>query len=696
MRRIMMVSMIGVLVLPWAVFGQTTLSVPALLQEAEHQARVLGNVDAALSYYQRVLDHEAATASQQAQARAEMTNLLVDLGRIEEARVHADWLAKYAPNTPEAAAARAKLAHLSARDPARLMPAETLVYLELVEPGRQLEQILELFQEAGMEDPLQEVLGDLRGDAVANGAEPRSPLGMVFNPALLGELKKIEGLAVGLTQIDDPQTTEDDPEFVSVLLPGQSQAIRGMLQMLLTMGSESVETVGDATVHRMQPKSKESMYAAITPEAILLGTPRALVMDTLDRLAGRTASGEGGAATLADQERFQRQAGARRQDSVILMYADIHGLLTRAKAMIPSHEMHELALLNELADIEAVDDLALRSRLIDGGVAFEMAVSFKAGHPNRMYHLMHTPSADRDLMAYVPADALFCGLMTVGDGESKYDALMAFAKKAVEIGRREAPHEDHEDPEAGVAELETALGIDLQDEVFANIRSFALAVTTPDDEALEFGLGEGDPESAYGLGSLLVLRVKDAEKFDMTLERIATGMAREHLGDVQAQAEITGIALGNASLKRYIIAGFPLVPVVLQQGETFVVTLYEPLAREVFRVAADEAESLASHAMVAETLSMIPPPANKLLVIRPDVAINSAIRMERMKAASIGDDALPLEPMGEVRPMAMYTLENGEGVTLRIEVRDAARLLAQLIEMHHAEHARDHADVAAP
>lgn len=682
MRHVRSIAIMWVLLIPITAWAQNSLSPQALLQEAEHQQQILGNADAALRNYEKVIDHSEATRDQMAQARLAMTDILVDLGRIDEARIHADWLTANMPDSPQANAALAKLAHLTQRDPAALMPANTLIYMELVQPGRQLEQILEMLQESGLDESLEALMNNMQRTGTRPGGPARpSPLRMILNPSLLSELKKIEGLAFGVTKLNDPATRIDDPEFVGILLPGQSQAVRGMVQMLLTMSSKSVETIGESTLHRLKGNGQHPIFAAITPDAILLGSPRESVTATVDRL-----NGEDSASSLADQQRFQRQAGARRQDSVILMYADVHKILSNAKDMMETHKAHELALLNELADIEAIDDLSLRSRLMDDGVAFEMAVTFKPDRPNTFYKLIHTPPADRALLNYIPADTLACVLMSLDDGAAKYDALMDFAEKAVEIARRTEPGKDHNDPAEGVTELESALGINLRDDLFANIVSIAAAVTAPGDEVLQLAAAGDDPDSAYALSSLLAIRVKSPDQFQKALTTMASAAARHHLKDPNAEAAITTDKVNDVPVSRYTIPGAEVTPVVARFDDIFVITLHEPFTREIVNNVHGKTQILSSTPRVAETLATLPDQANKLLIIRPEVVLEATQKIERLKTGAASTHTTPLEPDTSYHPMVGYTLENGESLTTRLEIRDAAALLAQLMKLHKANH----------
>ena len=53
---------------------------------------------------------------------------------------------------------------------------------------------------------------------------PGDIIGALLNPSMMAEFKKIRGFAVGVTSI-----TQNNPPMVSVLYPGKSDALRGLI-----------------------------------------------------------------------------------------------------------------------------------------------------------------------------------------------------------------------------------------------------------------------------------------------------------------------------------------------------------------------------------------------------------------------------------------------------------------------------------
>src|SRR5580704_1712 len=118
---------------------------------------------------------------------------------------------------------------IAAADLARLMPPDSIAYVEINRPGDQivrLAKMMGLVREAGAETP-----------ASANGKPaPGIPLGpgLVFpadfnvSPALAAELKKFRGAALSITGLDDRM--QKMPEGVLVIHPGDSDLIRGLLE----------------------------------------------------------------------------------------------------------------------------------------------------------------------------------------------------------------------------------------------------------------------------------------------------------------------------------------------------------------------------------------------------------------------------------------------------------------------------------
>jgi len=157
------------------------VSTPGLLREGQYQEQTLE--DAAMDLYREVLQREHATSDQKADARLHLARCLENLGRLDEAKAQLRELAEDFSKGEAATEASAKLSVLTAADPAKLMPANSIAYVEVLRPGEQMERLHQLFTAAGFEHPLQTLLQDVqagtstapaqRGATGDRGALPR-------------------------------------------------------------------------------------------------------------------------------------------------------------------------------------------------------------------------------------------------------------------------------------------------------------------------------------------------------------------------------------------------------------------------------------------------------------------------------------------------------------------------------------------
>ncbi len=152
-----------------------------------------------------------------------------------------------APLRQEAAARLAACREeLAASDLARLMPADTMVYAELVRPGDHFTQLLTLL---GLARP--------DGSPRATVGQPGTALpvpGLFFpddfsvSPALTSELKKLRGLAVGLTEIDPHRGPVNG---LLVLHPGDFNLLRGELETAVQL-LEPAEAIDGFRTYQVQ------------------------------------------------------------------------------------------------------------------------------------------------------------------------------------------------------------------------------------------------------------------------------------------------------------------------------------------------------------------------------------------------------------------------------------------------------------
>jgi hypothetical protein len=246
-------------------------------------------------------------------------------------------------------------AHIRAQaaDPAELLPAGTLAYLEFRRPGDVMAEIRTLLRNSYLEDPLRFV-----GLWHKAGIKPEEVLAFftALSPEVLGEIGDWQGAAVALTGF----TPRRDPVLAGVFLPGKSRmatlGIRTLLSMtevrpvvrvegadvyLIGPPREAVQdelaalrrpaaafaraVVGGPGAVRTDPwvrrhvlalaaapeapeeKPEYGFFCALTAGAVVFGTTPEAVENLLHRLHGKSA-----AAALAGVPAFRQAAPHRK------------------------------------------------------------------------------------------------------------------------------------------------------------------------------------------------------------------------------------------------------------------------------------------------------------------------------------------------------------------------------------------------
>lgn len=570
-------------------------------------------------------------------------------------------------------------------DLAAVFPPDTMIYGEVASPGEQLERLLKLLADGGIADPMQTIMQKLQPTSQPAAGAAQStmpmPLAMMLNPSLINEVKKIEGFAGGLTgfQVErGPNYSSTEGKFLAVLYPGQSDAIRGIAQMLLAMGTKATETYGSAMVSKLGdgPEAK-SPYAAMTRRAILVGMPKKMVTDAIDRLD------KPGSESLATQSRFRGVVGANRKDAALTVYCDVDALVQAATNAMSQRDRNEFAKVQQLLGLGAIDRACLRYFLTGDGVASELSASLKSGQTCSMFDLIHTPPADRSLLTFVPETAVgFCTL-SLGDGGEHYDRVLSFINTVCALDR---PHNATTAPSPGedIAKAEKELGVSIRNDLAANIASFAVAMLPPELTKLS-GAGakpEASEEAvkmACASGAFLVVKVKDAQQFDQTLAKLMDTLARKLAEGQDARAVATEEPLDGGVLRVYAVPRCPVVPVVAKLDRTYVFAIDKATVQAALAAHAGTKPNVTTGGPCQKTLASIPEKANKLVAIRPDLIVGSVLGVKSLLDRK--GPALSLPPM---QPITMYTVEDEKGMSVRGDIRDVPKMIAAAMQLHAA------------
>ncbi len=628
----------------------TTTSQPAedaLLWEGLHLEQTLRQPKAAIAAYERVLSSSAASRSARARALVRFGICLERMGRSEQARQKFERvLDSYADERPAVDQALRRLAAISAGDPAALMPPETLFYVEIVRPGLQAERVASTLQGVD-ESGLQRLLAKL-------GIErDLRAIRATFTEAMREDINRIDSVALGVIALES-LPGRIDARFLLALHPGKSLATRGVLALMAQSAGQADGAHGDAKLWALPDGSTGTFSFTNLRDRpgigglMLLGKDRDVVCRAIDRWRSGQATG-----TLSALPEFRRQASARRLDSAVLVYADVPRLLARLRQDMSDKDRRRYEASRRLLDLDAIERGMARVALLDNGLLLELSLMFN-DKPNRFYRAFRTPPFDRDLLAFVPVDAVGALLLSMRPGADRLAQMDLFVEQVESLGRilsgRKGPG-----IEKAVQLVERATGLSIAEDIVPNCRSLALLLP-------EIGPGPS-PITDSPVGNLVVVvRVADPDGFNRRIEKALLERVRKQ-DQLRADRDDNPQAVPPSTpMDRFRLP-------MARMADVFLFSLDKSSLEQVLTAhrhgnVIDRQE--ATRAMLAD----IPPSASKLLMVRPDRAAND-VRALRDQ---------PRYDFPSTAPIVCYTLEQARQLAVRVKVPDLTGLINNAIE----------------
>jgi hypothetical protein len=328
----------------FGLFNEAVTAKPAsvMLREGLYAEEVDGDIDAAIEIYEQIIQDSTASRNSVAQALYRQGMCYLKKKNDSQARaVFGKLLAEYGDQTEIIEKAKPYLDDLMNYDPADLMPPETLVYVELGSPGQQVETILNMLKGTPFENPL----AAIGGPAGPEGRSPEDVLAALLNPSMIAEFKKIRGMAVGITAIN-----ENNPAGVAVLYPGKSDALRGIILVGLGIAGQRGELIEGMETLNIQ----NNVSVAYDDKVIIIARPFEQFKRCIRQYKGVISE-----PTLASSNKsFAKVSKKTRQDSALTVWANIDEVYASvlkqfSKGQIPK----EMLLADAVVDFNSVDDL---------------------------------------------------------------------------------------------------------------------------------------------------------------------------------------------------------------------------------------------------------------------------------------------------------------------------------------------------
>lgn len=350
------------------------------------------------------------------------------------------------------AEARARLARcreaIRAQNPATLMPPDTILYAEIRQPGRHVENLATMLGLMG--DPLAS-LGE-PGYAVPGEQAFLIPRRVMLSPALFESLKAFEGLAVAITGLD---LEREAPMGVMVLNPGEARVVRGLIETVAQFVQPAAPIGGHPALRIDAPDF--SATVALTARLVVIGTNRDLVEGVIARLD------DDGAESLAGTDTF-KQGAASHDEALAYVFANVQAGLKYAYRMAGQDRdmMRGLMTAQAVFDLAHLNSLALALGSSNDALQAEFVMSLAEGQTNMVYNLLRTPPMHGRALRLVPGSA--AAVLAVGLNPDLSD-------------------EGRHDVTTKSQTVQAVTGLDLGREMFGNVREFAVFATAPSTES---------------------------------------------------------------------------------------------------------------------------------------------------------------------------------------------------------------------
>ncbi len=386
-------------------------SASVLLREGLYAEEVEGDLQAAIKVYQGVIDDENAQPNLKAQALYRQGMCYLKLKNDIDAKAAFNRLMTDHPDqTQLIEKVKPMLEELGNADPASLMPPETIVYLEIGSPGKQIETILKMLEGTPLENPLA-LLGN-HGEWAEDASGPANVIGALLNPSMMAEFKKIRGMGIGLIDLQ-----QNNPPSVIVLFPGKSDALRGLIIAGLGMVSQPGDPIDGMQTLEFQHGGAVAYddTVIIMANADNIEKGRRLLQWSVHQHKGLVKE-----PSLASSNKSFAKIGKRiRQDNALTVWFNVNETYQKLTKMMPADAIpQQIHMANGLVDFKNVDDLIASLSIEPTQVALEVNANLKEGHNCVAYNLIRTPRLSKAALKAIPSDAIAAVSIALGEPNS--------------------------------------------------------------------------------------------------------------------------------------------------------------------------------------------------------------------------------------------------------------------------------------
>jgi hypothetical protein len=619
MRRVTIPFITAVLLLALSATAVHAKSASELLREGLYAEEVEGNLDSAIGIYQQIILD--TTAPKNLVAQALYRQGMCSLKKKDEAKareVFQKLVNDYQDQTEVVERVRPMLEELGNADPASLMPPETIAYVEIGSPGRQVATILKTLKGTPLENPFS-IIGMKDGRQGAGGDKnPVQMINALFNPSMLAEMEKVRGIGVGVLDI-----AQKNPPTIVVLYPGKSEALKGLLQM----GLSALGTATDPIEGMPAVKFGDGGGAAFDGTVVILASPSPRGQDLL-QWAVQQYKGRSSRPSLASSNKsFSRISRQARQQNALTLWLNVNETYTRLNKMLPAGQIPpQIQMADDFVNFKDIDDVIASLSLRETGIALEANVDFKAGYQSLAYSMIHTPNLNKGALQAVPAGAVALVSLTLGPAGT---------------------------PQAQAAsdKIRSATGLDIGSQIFGNIEQVTLFLVPPKEALLPEGQQIPPIVRSFGLA----ITSRNPPQTQQLLTSLLQ-MANLATPDSQAALPATG---------RYEIPlaiGMKLFGYTDEASKRMVLSLNSQIVEESLTAAKSD-KSVLSGGPLQDALATLSPTTSKLIVVSVAGALQLAAQNVHLPSEEVNKQAQ--QSLDEVIKATQKT-------TIRLQTNEAA------------------------
>ena len=640
MERFKSITIILFLVVALIAPAALAKSASVLLQEGLYAEEVDGDLDAAIKIYAQIIKDSSAQRSHVAQALYRQGMCYMKKQQEQQAKLAFEKLvAEYSDQTNVVSKAKPLLQGLSNADPAALMPPDTLVYVELGSPGKQIDTILNMLKGTPLENPLAAI-----GRGQQGGPSPGDIVGGFLNPNMMAEFRKIRGAGVGITGM-----TDQDPPVIVVLFPGKSDALRGLLFGALAFVGKPLEAVEGMQMVEFT----DGGGAAYDDNVVILASPPAYTAGQLTWCVKQYKGVANEQTLVSSNKSFAKISKKDRQENALTIWANVDQAYTTLTKIFPEGQIPQQILhANGLADFANVDDLIAFLSLEENGIALEANVSFTDGHNGLAYNMFRTPQLSKAAFDVVPSGAV---------------ALLSVAPGGAESPRAQAMRE----------QIRNMTGIEIGGDIFANIDQITLFVLP---SAISSGeTPAGIPPIATSIGLALTSENPRQTRQIITGLLTAANLIANQTGDSS-----------EANVGRYqieLVNKLQLHCYSNQENKTTVLSL-NPGVIDASASALGTRRSVTSGGPLKDAVNKLSPGASKLALINVGGAIKSGLPLLHSDMDEPGEDVKELiaqvAKSCDKTTVQFRTQEDSKNLNLRAEIRNlppASELFGPMMQL---------------